>query len=84
MLKLWSNGRFRNVKHRVDCKESSVPFSMASSILGPNEIEMEAPPELVDTEHPRLYVPVTYEDYRKLRNTTKLATGEALEMLHTH
>ncbi|KAG2674280.1 hypothetical protein I3760_13G126300 [Carya illinoinensis] len=41
VAKLWSNGRFRNVKHRVECKESSIRFSIASSILGPNEGEME-------------------------------------------
>ncbi|XP_035540951.1 2-oxoglutarate-dependent dioxygenase DAO-like isoform X1 [Juglans regia] len=84
VAKLWSNGRFLNVKHRVECKESSIRFSIASSILGPNEGVMEAPPELVDTEHPRLYAPITYEDYRKLRHTTKLATGEALELLRIH
>ncbi|XP_011038125.1 PREDICTED: 2-oxoglutarate-dependent dioxygenase DAO-like [Populus euphratica] len=82
IAKAWSNGRFRNVQHRVQCKEATIRISIASfllSLLASNE-EVEAPPELVDSEHPRLYVPFTYEDYRKLRLTTKLQAGEALEL----
>ncbi|KAJ6770675.1 2-OXOGLUTARATE (2OG) AND FE(II)-DEPENDENT OXYGENASE SUPERFAMILY PROTEIN [Salix purpurea] len=75
----WSNGRLRNVKHRVQCKESTVRISIASFLVGPRD-EVEAPPELVDSEHPRLYVSFTYEDYRKLRLTTELPAGEALEL----
>uniref|UniRef100_A0A6N2MUW6 Fe2OG dioxygenase domain-containing protein n=1 Tax=Salix viminalis TaxID=40686 RepID=A0A6N2MUW6_SALVM len=30
----WSNGRLRNVKHRVQCKESSVRISIASFLVG--------------------------------------------------
>ncbi|KAG5235770.1 adventitious rooting related oxygenase family protein [Salix suchowensis] len=75
----WSNGRLRNVKHRVQCKESTIRISIASFLVGPRD-EVEAPPELVDSEHPRLYVSFTYEDYRKLRLTTKLPAGEALEL----
>ncbi|KAJ6423064.1 hypothetical protein OIU84_024069 [Salix udensis] len=75
----WSNGRFRNVQHRVQCKEATIRISIASFLLAGGE-EVEAPPELVDSEHPRLYVPFTYEDYRKLRLATKLQAGEALEL----
>lgn len=80
-IKVWSNGRFCNLKHRVQCQEASIRVSIASFLLGPKEAAVEAPPELVDDEHPRLYVPVTYEDYRKLRITTKLQAGEALELM---
>lgn len=79
IAKAWSNGRFRNVQHRVQCKEATIRISIASFLLASDE-EVEAPPELVDSEHPRLYVPFTYEDYRKLRLTTKLQAGEALEL----
>ena len=65
MLKVWSNGRFCNVKHRVQCKEASIRVSIASFFLGPKEAAVEAPPELVDSENPRQFVPFTYEDYRK-------------------
>ncbi|KAF9673048.1 hypothetical protein SADUNF_Sadunf11G0108400 [Salix dunnii] len=75
----WSNGRLRNVLHRVQCKESTIRISIASFLIGPRD-EVEAPPELVDSEHPRLYVSFTYEDYRELRLDKKLPAGEALEL----
>ncbi|KAL6346041.1 hypothetical protein AAG906_025321 [Vitis piasezkii] len=78
---VWSNGRLCNVKHRVQCKEAAVRLSIASFLLGPKDAAVEAPPELVDSEHPRLFVPVTYEDYRKLRLSTKLQAGEALALV---
>lgn len=56
-------------------------LSIASFLLGPKDAAVEAPPELVDSEHPRLFVPVTYEDYRKLRLSTKLQAGEALALV---
>lgn len=80
-MKVWSNGRLCNVKHRVQCKEAAVRLSIASFLLGPKDAAVEAPPELVDSEHPRLFVPVTYEDYRKLRLSTKLQAGEALALV---
>lgn len=79
VMKAWSNGGLRNVQHRVQCKEATIRISIASFLLASDE-EVEAPPELVDSEHPRLFVPFKYEDYRKLRLTTKLEAGEALEL----
>ncbi|KAK0604030.1 hypothetical protein LWI29_011337 [Acer saccharum] len=64
---LWSNGRLYNVKHRVQCKEAAIRVSIATFLLGPKEAAVEAPDEFVNSEHPRLYIPITYEDYRKLR-----------------
>ncbi|XP_011085561.1 2-oxoglutarate-dependent dioxygenase DAO-like [Sesamum indicum] len=81
---MWSNGRFLNVKHRVMCKEAGIRISIASFLLGPREAAVEAPPELVDVEHPRLFVPFTYLDYRNLRIPNKLDTGEALHRLRLH
>ncbi|KAJ8774858.1 hypothetical protein K2173_018117 [Erythroxylum novogranatense] len=78
---VWSNGKFCNVKHRVQCKEATIRISIASFLLGPKEAAIEAPPEFVDPEHPRVYVPFTYEDYRKLRFSTKLDAGEALALM---
>ncbi|KAH7843930.1 hypothetical protein Vadar_022513 [Vaccinium darrowii] len=78
---VWSNGRFYNVKHRVQCKEATTRLSIALLMLGPKEAVVEAPPELVDTEHPRLYDPVLFEDYRKLRLSTGMRAGEALSLL---
>ncbi|GLT82483.1 hypothetical protein SLE2022_008490 [Rubroshorea leprosula] len=79
----WSNGRLFNVKHRVQCKEAAVRVSIATFLLGPKEAAVEAPPELVDAEHPRLYVPFTYEEYRKLRISSKCAAG-TVDLLRIH
>ncbi|KAL0406600.1 UNVERIFIED_CONTAM: 2-oxoglutarate-dependent dioxygenase DAO [Sesamum latifolium] len=81
IAKVWSNGRFCNVRHRVQCKEAAVRISIAFFVLGPKEAAIEAPSELVDMEQPRLFVPFTYEDYRKLRLSTGLRAGEALALL---
>ncbi|XP_022759114.1 2-oxoglutarate-dependent dioxygenase DAO-like isoform X2 [Durio zibethinus] len=83
MAAAWSNGRFCNVTHRVQCKQATTRVSIATFLLGPKEAAIEPPPELVDSEHPRLYVPFTYEEYRKLRLTTKLQAGEALALVRT-
>ncbi|KAL2499130.1 2-oxoglutarate (2OG) and Fe(II)-dependent oxygenase superfamily protein [Abeliophyllum distichum] len=80
---VWSNGRFYNVKHLVLCKEVGIRVSITSFLLGPKEAVVETPPELVDSEHPPLYIPFTYEEFRKLRVSKKLHTGEALDLLRT-
>ncbi|KAE8126063.1 hypothetical protein FH972_020813 [Carpinus fangiana] len=84
VAKAWSNGRFCNVKHRVQCKEATIRVSIASFVLGPKEAAVEAPPQLVDSQHPRLYAPFTYEDYRKLYISSKFKAGEALQHVRTH
>ena len=80
MLKVWSNGRFCNVKHRTVQGSKSI----ASFFLGPKEAAVEAPPELVDSENPRQFVSFTYEDYRKLRLSINLHAGEALQFARSH
>ena len=60
----------------VQCKEASTRVSIASFFLGPKEAAVEAPPELVDSENPRQFVPFTYEDYRKLILSINLHAGE--------
>ncbi|TQD69720.1 hypothetical protein C1H46_044747 [Malus baccata] len=80
----WSNGRLCNVKHKVQFREARIRVSIASFQRGPDEgAVVEAPLELVDSEHPRLYVPFTYEDYRKLRFSANLHAGEALALVRT-
>ncbi|KAJ9540988.1 hypothetical protein OSB04_027494 [Centaurea solstitialis] len=82
MAKVWSNGRFCNVIHRVQCKEATIRLSIVSALLGPKEA-IEPLAELVDADHPRVYVPTIYEEYRKLRSSTNLHAGEALKLLRT-
>lgn len=81
MAKVWSNGRFHNMRHRVLCKEASPRISIALFVLGPKDKAIEAPPELVDNEHPRLFVPLKIEDYRKVRAATGLVAGEMLAQM---
>ncbi|KAL3632249.1 hypothetical protein CASFOL_025233 [Castilleja foliolosa] len=81
IAKVWSNGRFHNVRHRVQCKEAMVRISIALFVLGPKEEAVEVPAQLVDNEHPSLYEPFTFEEYRKLRLSTGLRAGEALALL---
>ncbi|KAL5980134.1 hypothetical protein ACLOJK_036601 [Asimina triloba] len=78
MAKAWSNGRFCNVKHRVQCKEAAIRVSIAVFVLGPKDEAVEAPLEFVDPDHPCLYLPFTYEELRKLRYILKMHAGEAL------
>ena len=69
------------MQHRVQCKEAAIRVSIATFFLGPLEEAVEAPPELVDSEHPRLYIPFGYEDYRTLRFSNNMWVGEALDLL---
>lgn len=80
-MQVWSNGRFCNLTHRVQCKEATKRFSIATFMIAPRNRNVEAPAELVDHDHPRLYQPFIYEDYRKLRISNKMHKGEALELL---
>ncbi|KAE9586584.1 hypothetical protein Lal_00014326 [Lupinus albus] len=75
----WSNGRFHNVKHRVLCKEVNTRFSFGAFILASRNGSVDAPKELVDNEHPRLYHPFNYEDLRLFRISTGNRTGEVLD-----
>ncbi|TKY70210.1 2-oxoglutarate-dependent dioxygenase DAO [Spatholobus suberectus] len=81
IARVWSNGRFCNLTHRVQCKEATKRLSIATFMLAPRNRNVEAPAELVDHDHPRLYQTFIYEDYRKLRVYKKMPTGEALELL---
>lgn len=66
----------------MQCKEAAVRVSIALFVLGPRQEAVEAPAELVDSKHPRVYVPFTFEEYRKLRLSTGLRAGEALSLMH--
>ncbi|CAI0374899.1 unnamed protein product [Linum tenue] len=79
---VWSNGKLRNVKHRVQCKEAAVRISIATFLLGPpRETVVEPPPAFVDDGHPRLYRPISYDGFRELRRVTDKHAGEALQLL---
>ncbi|KAG8386665.1 hypothetical protein BUALT_Bualt03G0172600 [Buddleja alternifolia] len=81
--KVWSNGRFCNVKHQVQCYKPTTRITIALFVLPPKDEKVEVLPELVDSEHPRLYVPFDFEHYRKLRISSNSPTGEALEFFRS-
>ncbi|KAL0320510.1 UNVERIFIED_CONTAM: 2-oxoglutarate-dependent dioxygenase DAO [Sesamum radiatum] len=80
---VWSNGRFHNVKHRVQCYESTDRISISFFALAPKDEKVEAAAELVDSDHPRRYLPFHFEEYRKLRVSKRSGNGEALELFST-
>ncbi|XP_061359763.1 2-oxoglutarate-dependent dioxygenase DAO-like [Gastrolobium bilobum] len=79
VAQVWSNGRFRNVKHRVLCKETTTRYSFGAFMLASRDGNVEAPKELVDPNHARLYRPFKYEELREFRITTGKRAGEVLE-----
>ncbi|PIN09353.1 Iron/ascorbate family oxidoreductase [Handroanthus impetiginosus] len=81
--KVWSNGRFCNVKHQVKCYKATTRITMALFVLPSKDNKVRVLPELVDSERPPLYVPFDFEHYRKLRSSTGSPTGEALEFFRS-
>ena len=81
LMKVWSNGRLRNLTHRVQCKEAVERISIALFLLGPKDATVEPPPELVDSEHQRLYKSITVENYRRLWLSSGSRAGESLSHL---
>lgn len=77
----WSNGTLRSLQHRVQCKDAGLRFSVATFLSPPADKVVEVPPEFINEEHPRMFSLFTYEEYRNLRNTTKLHAGEALQLV---
>ncbi|KAH6756810.1 hypothetical protein C2S53_015211 [Perilla frutescens var. hirtella] len=82
--KVWSNGRFCNVKHKVQCYNPTIRITIALFVLPPKDEKVQVLPELVDRQHPALYVPFDFEHYRKLRISTSSPTGEALDLFRSH
>ncbi|KAG9451701.1 hypothetical protein H6P81_004605 [Aristolochia fimbriata] len=81
IAKVWSNGRFRPVLHRVACYEAATRFSVVMFVLAPPKGKpIEAPPELVESDGYRLYRPFEYQEMRNLRQSVKYRAGEALPL----
>lgn len=78
---VWSNGRLRNVQHRVMCKEATLRFSIATFMAPPKDMVLEAPAVFVDAQHPRVYSAITYEKFRKIRASKEMHAGQALSMV---
>ncbi|GLJ47805.1 hypothetical protein SUGI_1009670 [Cryptomeria japonica] len=64
-MKAWSNGRIWNCIHRVIMKECETPrVSLPYFYYFSDEVVINAPPELIDENHPRLYKPFKYPEFR--------------------
>ncbi|KAD4179015.1 hypothetical protein E3N88_27606 [Mikania micrantha] len=81
--KVWSNGRYYNVNHKVCCLKPTIRSSIAFFMLAPTDQKIEAPSELVDSDHPRCYVPLDYKEYRKTRMLRGEITGGVLDLFNS-
>jgi len=82
-LQAWSNKRFHSGKHRVIVKGRQSRLSLAFFTLFLDVTALDAPPVLVDNEHPRHYRAFHYPEYiaSKAANTI---TGEWENMLDAY
>ncbi|KAG0467313.1 hypothetical protein HPP92_018274 [Vanilla planifolia] len=76
--KVWSNGKLRNVQHQVVCTQAAPRVTIVFNVASPKDGVVEPHAALVDEEHPRLYRPLNFVEYRKLRDTTESRDGSAL------
>ncbi|XP_073127461.1 2-oxoglutarate-dependent dioxygenase DAO-like [Henckelia pumila] len=81
--KVWSNGRFHNVKHQVQCYQATVRITIALFVLPAEDENVQVLPGLADSDHPALYMPFNFDHYRRLRISTDSPTGEALEFFRS-
>lgn len=78
-IQAWSNGRYKSVEHRVLVNEKSDRFS-AVYLMAPDAAQIvEAPPQLIDDEHPSLYRPFLYGDYMTHMMSIRLAGKNCLD-----
>ncbi|XP_073128690.1 2-oxoglutarate-dependent dioxygenase DAO-like [Henckelia pumila] len=82
--KVWSNGRFHNVKHQVQCYEGTVRITNVLFVLPAEDEKVQVLPGLVDSDHLALYAPFDFVHYRNLRTSMNSPTGEALEFFRSH
>uniref|UniRef100_J3LEC4 Fe2OG dioxygenase domain-containing protein n=2 Tax=Oryza brachyantha TaxID=4533 RepID=J3LEC4_ORYBR len=77
----WSNGTLHNVRHRVRCVAGMPRISIAIFLLAPSDDMVRAPEAFVSAELPRRFRDFSYEDYRRLRQSTSEHAGEGLARL---
>ncbi|KAG0467311.1 hypothetical protein HPP92_018891 [Vanilla planifolia] len=80
MGKVWSNGRLRNVHHRVICTQAGPRISISFSVVSPRDGVVVPPAPLVNEEHPRIYRSVPYNEYREFRRTPSSFDGSLLSL----
>ncbi|XP_057820214.1 2-oxoglutarate-dependent dioxygenase DAO-like [Cryptomeria japonica] len=78
-LKAWSNARIHSGIHRVIVNNKSPRVSLPYFFFFPDDDVIEAPPEFVDEEHPCLYSPFKYGDYKSYCKAIKSSRCEHKE-----
>lgn len=63
----WVNSRYLSVEHRVLVNSRRARLSLGLFVSPPEDVVIEAPPELVDDEHPQQYKPFTWAEYIEWR-----------------
>lgn len=63
IMKAWSNGRLHAVTHRVMMGGDRERYSFGLFAVPKEDVEIEVPAELVDTDHPLRYRPFNYGQY---------------------
>ncbi|KAL2653388.1 hypothetical protein R1flu_021516 [Riccia fluitans] len=58
LLEAWSNGRFQSAVHRVVVSTKQERVSWAFLMYPSHSVVVEAPKQLIDDEHPRLFKPL--------------------------
>lgn len=79
----WSNGRFRSLEHGVSLEKGERRCSMILVLDACPSTHIEAPPEVIDYEHPSLFLPFTVRDFQinfeKIRKRGNFRVGMALD-----
>jgi len=78
-FKAWSNARIHSGIHRVIVSNKSPRVSLPYFFFFQDDDVIEAPPEFVDDEHPRLYKPFKYGDYKAYCKAIKSSRCECKE-----
>ncbi|KAH9329546.1 hypothetical protein KI387_001654 [Taxus chinensis] len=78
-LKAWSNAAIHSGVHRVVMSNKSPRVSLPYFFFFRDDAVVEAPPEFVDDEHPRLYAPFRYGDYKAYCKEIKASRCEHKE-----
>eukprot|EP01018_Ginkgo_biloba_P035720 Gb_30272 [translate_table: standard] len=66
-IQAWSNGRLRSVRRRVIAEDWKSRLSLSFCSIFPEEMEISAPPELIDEDNSRRYRPFIFSDYVDFR-----------------
>ncbi|KAL2653301.1 hypothetical protein R1flu_021429 [Riccia fluitans] len=77
LLEAWSNGTLHSAVHRVVVSKSEERVSWAFLVSPPPSVVVQAPEQLIDEGHPRLYKPFLHVDLRIVLQEEIIAARES-------